>query len=434
MSWIKNIQTVLRGWFFVVIVGGSVALAAGGVADNQVNPYTEKQDTFEISHQSITEGAGENKIELVKNQPKVVFNRWNGEVKMGVRYTEIQATGARALLTNRIEWKSAKQEMHGYPIQGAGMEDGGFEIEIMLNQKPTKNTFDFVIDGADQLDFFYQPPLTVDIGNGAIVSATETEAFNKDGRRIEYQPENVVGSYAVYHKVKRDYAVGQTNYATGKAYHIYRPKAIDANGIEAWAGLSYQNEVLTVTVPQSFLDSAAYPVTVDPTFGYTSIGAGDDAWLVNDTIGYGQDSGNNLTEDGTITKLTLYAAGDSGTQNVKGVIYNAGAPPGARRGITDPSAFTTTPNWVDLTFATPVALTAGQYVITWVPDGNTTAKKDNTAGYTRYTATGSYASPPDPFPSTAYTSTASRRGSMYATYTVAAAARKLHQQGIIIFE
>jgi hypothetical protein len=31
--------------------------------------------------------------------------------------------------------------------------------------------------------------------------------------------------------------------------------------------------VLTITIPQSFLDSAVYPVVVDPTFGYSSVGA-----------------------------------------------------------------------------------------------------------------------------------------------------------------
>lgn len=87
-----------------------------------------------------------------------------------------------------------------YPLPaGEGMEDGGFEIEIVLDEAPARNVFEFDIEGADELDFFYQPPLTdEEVADGAV------------------RPENVVGSYAVYHKSKANYRVGDTNYATGK--------------------------------------------------------------------------------------------------------------------------------------------------------------------------------------------------------------------------
>jgi hypothetical protein len=113
------------------------------------------------------------------------------------------------------------------------------------------------------------------------------------------RPENVVGSYAVYHKTKRDHVIGQTNYATGKAFHIYRPKVWDADGNEIWAELSYADGTLSVTVPQSFLDSAVYPVRVDPTFGYTSLGA------------TGNNIGTNVNDQSTRrgTKFTLSEEG-----------------------------------------------------------------------------------------------------------------------------
>jgi hypothetical protein len=93
------------------------------------------------------------------------------------------------------------------------MEDGGFEIEIVLDEAPASNVFEFQIEGAEDLDFFYQPPLSdEEIAEGAV------------------RPENVIGSYAVYHKAKANHRVGNTSYSTGRAFHIYRPKAIDANG------------------------------------------------------------------------------------------------------------------------------------------------------------------------------------------------------------
>jgi hypothetical protein len=35
-----------------------------------------------------------------------------------------------------------------------GMEDGEFEIEIVLDEKPATNVFAFRIEGAEDLDFF----------------------------------------------------------------------------------------------------------------------------------------------------------------------------------------------------------------------------------------------------------------------------------------
>jgi hypothetical protein len=83
------------------------------------------------------------------------------------------------------------------------MEDGGFEIEIYPAERPSTNAFRFAIEGAEDLDFFYQLELSAEeSAEGAV------------------RPENVIGSYAVYYKTKANHRVGDTNYATGKAYHI----------------------------------------------------------------------------------------------------------------------------------------------------------------------------------------------------------------------
>jgi hypothetical protein len=99
--------------------------------------------------------------------------------------------------------------MHAYPLPAKeDMEDGGSEIEIYLAERPPTNGFRFAIEGAEDLDFFYQREFSAEeIAEGAV------------------WPENVIGSYVVYHKTKANHRVGDTNYATGKAYHIYRSKA-----------------------------------------------------------------------------------------------------------------------------------------------------------------------------------------------------------------
>lgn len=240
-------------------IGAGLLTFGGGTitADNIIDPYTSNGTKLEVVSQSTLKDSGENKIEVSKTEPAVTLSKWDGETGITVKYDKVKAIGERAFLTNRVEWKGNKEEVHAYPIQAkAGMEDGGFEIEVILNEKPDTNVFDFKIENAENLDFFYQPALTQqEIDRGAS------------------RPENVIGSYAVYHKDKANHLTGSTNYATGKVYHIYRPKIIDNSGTEVWGELSYSNGVLTVTVPQGFLDVANYPVRVDPTFGYTSQGA-----------------------------------------------------------------------------------------------------------------------------------------------------------------
>jgi hypothetical protein len=236
----------------------TLALLGGGVflGDAAANPYTDTGSALEVKTESKTKDAGKNEIELVKERPEARFKKWDGELDFGVRYEGVSGEGSRALFTDRMEWKDGAKEVHAYPLEATEqMEDGGLEFEVVLNEAPDTNRFDFVIEGAEALDFFYQAPLT----------AKQIEAgFSR--------PENVVGSYAVYHKEKSNHVAGEVNYATGKVFHIFRPKAIDAGGQETWAELSYVNGLLSVTVPQEFLDNAAYPVRVDPTFGNTTTG------------------------------------------------------------------------------------------------------------------------------------------------------------------
>ncbi len=269
----------------------TATLASGGVfVDAQINPYEDRGATLEAKGLSVTPGAGEVGVKLTKARPEVRLERWNGEVGLGVAYESVNGAGARVPFTDRVEWKGAKEEVHAYPLPATRqMEDGGFEIEVVLKEKPDTNVFEFTIADAEDFNFFYQP-----------------EEIEEGTRR----PENVVGSYAVYHKTHRDHVEGQTNYTTGKAFHIYRPKAIDADGNEVWAELFYADGVLSVTVPQNFLEGATYPVRVDPTFGYTTIG-GTDLDLLLEEVCFG-----------TIGKRTGTVAT---TTSVGGTLFNVNA-------------------------------------------------------------------------------------------------------------
>ncbi|MGE5041460.1 MAG: Hint domain-containing protein [Candidatus Levyibacteriota bacterium] len=217
-----------------------------------------------------------------KFSPEVEISKLDGEAKFKIAYPETNSSPTAE--NNTIRWKDQEKEVYFADAQ----KDGKFEFDILLKQKPVSNIFTYSIDTTG-LDFFYQPPLT--------------EKEKKEGN---VRPENVVGSYAVYYKDGKsgDYSkTGGKNYGTGKAFHIYRPKIIDAKGNSVWGvlGIDEKAKTLSVTVDPDFLASAAYPVTVDPTFGYTSAGASSVA--MNNSI---KGSYWSMPEAGTPTMISAY--------------------------------------------------------------------------------------------------------------------------------
>jgi len=127
-------------------------------------------------------------------------------------------------------------------------EKESYEYSVILKTKPTTNIVEFDIE-TDGLDFYYQAELT------------PQEKINGD-----FRPSNIIGSYAVYYD-------GTTN-ARGKVMNIYRPKVIDAENNWEWAELNINENTgkLRITINQKFLDTAVYPILVDPTLGYTTVG------------------------------------------------------------------------------------------------------------------------------------------------------------------
>ena len=128
-------------------------------------------------------------------------------------------------------------------------DDEGHEYEIILEKKPESNIIPMAVE-TKNLAFYYQ-------------GKSETT----DGIR----PVHVEGSYAVYHADESRHHINET----GKFGHIYRPWIKDADGNKVWCEFNKDfNGIndLEIHVPQSFLDNAKYPLTIDPTFGYTTAG------------------------------------------------------------------------------------------------------------------------------------------------------------------
>ena len=186
-----------------------------------------------------------------KIEPVVTLSKLDDSAYLKVNYPinsdQVETT------ENTITWKGKEQDLYfKQPTPDT------FEFDLTLRKKPVSNVFEYNID-TQNLDFFYQPELT--------------EEEKKEGH---IRTDNIIGSYAVYYKEKTGLEK-ENNYKTGKAFHIYRPKIIDSVGNWIWGELlvDTQNNKLLVKVPEEFLETGTYPITVDPTFGYTSQGASD---------------------------------------------------------------------------------------------------------------------------------------------------------------
>jgi hypothetical protein len=237
--------------FGALLMGALVSYSLTYATAQSPSLFSERGQAYDVAIEGET-------VTLAKDRPKISLSRWNQEEELIVRplgtFGGVQIEGAVARYpgSETVVVEVLKGDM---ALKAGTRGEEAVKIDIELSQKPATNTFLFALEGWEDLEFYYQPELTPEqIERGAV------------------RAENIVGSYAVYHATKRDHQVGQTNYQNGKMFHIYRPKIVDASGAWVWGELSYDAGTLSVTVPEAFLETATYPVRVDPTFGYTTAG------------------------------------------------------------------------------------------------------------------------------------------------------------------
>jgi hypothetical protein len=337
--------------------------------------------------------------------PQLKLKRWGNEVNFSLRLLDtLDGEAAVSVFGESVKWKKPHIEARFYAI-GWGIDNGSFEFEIQFPRRPASDQLRFSVQSKG-LDFFYQPELTqAEIDEGG------------------YRPDNVVGSYAVYHKTRTNVHRNQADavkYKAGKAFHIYRPKLIDAAGNEIWANLDISDGILTITMDAAWLDNAVYPVVVDPNFGYETSGGS------NTTYGYNQLHGsvfNSPTDVDTASSLTFYTAGAITTINCKGVIVLHSSLVIISNGVGNGVSCPTTPGWRTSTMGTPPSLSGStDYVLMWIDDGG-----GATWGVIQYWDTGdtdqghhdtsnNYGTPTDPTDATHDT----KKFSVYCTYVAAA--------------
>ena len=172
-------------------------------------------------------------IELGKKIPSFGINRWGVNALQFVPFDDEGFTlkGDK----KRLLYKGRRRS-HRFTI----LNDEAFEYDCILLKEPESNVITLRMEGAEQYDFFRQP---------------------------DFVPDDFLkGSYAVY---KKETLIGQ---GTGKLCHIHRPLIIDSRGRKIWGELAVIGDYLHITIPEWWLASAKYPVTVDPTIGTTTQG------------------------------------------------------------------------------------------------------------------------------------------------------------------
>jgi hypothetical protein len=242
-------------------------------------------------------------------KPEIVFERWNETLSIEY-YTNEDSFTTQKLENQKQIWEGSKQSVEYFKIQ-----NDLYEYQVILKEKPLTNVFTFKISSTN-LVYYYQNPLneieTPPKGGGA----NETHVWDEKNNTLIYRPIDIVGSYAVYHKT------GWGNeYKAGKAFHIYRPKGIDANGLETWLELSIDEKIgiMSITVPKPFLDFSKYPITIDPIFGKSDVGGTTQFGGKNYISGH-----NSLVADGdgNVTSMHIYLKNTGGAGEMKLGVYN----------------------------------------------------------------------------------------------------------------
>ena len=331
-------------------------------------------------------------------QPQFKINRWENECNFSIRLIDDVADAPKLQTKgNKIKFIKKKTETHFFDVPKTDEMPECYEFEIILKEKPVTNKVQMSIE-TKGLVFYYQPELTQkEIDEGC------------------FRPENVIGSYAVYHDGKQgDYSkMGLKNYRAGKAFHIYRPKIIDNAGKEVWGKLNITDNLLTVEIPQEFLDNAMYPVIVDPTFGYETIGGSNGIATVEYITG-----SLSTGAAGTGNSITIYNASENGTNKCKYALYKHSDSTKVTNGETDELTIPASWAWRTLNFGTNPTLEAIDYVI--VTGFEAAASPNRTYGKfdTGDTDQGHYETITYPtFPATASFNHDNRRHSIYCTYT-----------------
>ena len=352
---------------------------------------------------------GDEKSQIFK--PQVTFTKWNKEVNLSIISDKTFAT--TTTLNNNAYQADGQKEKFYFKVNPD--DNNEFKFGLILKEKPDTNKFTYQLEGWEDLDFYYQYADYQDWEKHPeiLVSETDSEAHLLVNKEEITCYKKYWKGYTVYHKTKRDYCVGGTNYGIGKIGNFIRPKFIDADGNWELGDIEIKDGIYTLTISQNFLDKAKYPILVNDTFGDTSAPTTNSRSANPNTIVAGR---FQLTVNGTVTKITAYYDNEkTSTQTFYSGVYddddgsypsNLEIPAGSRS-MTGSSPMA----WYDID-VTDTPIVAGYYWFGFYGGNNNEKVEYDIAGGLSYFGSGNH---PNPFPDSQSSNT--DRYGIYATYT-----------------
>lgn len=362
-----------------------------------------------------------------KFYPQVKMKRWDNEVNLSLRLKHEEKTPIISdnLDSGKVSWKGENIECNFYelPISQEN-EEGGFEFDIVLLQKPKSNKIEFSIESKG-LKFERQPPLTEEYSIGwneffgaNIKSVSECYVITENNDIVVYRPPEIVNSYAMYFDGNPINWKNKKLYRAGKFGHLPRSRVYDSVGNCAWTELVINGNNLSVILPQDFLDNAVYPIrnAAGLTFGYTTVGSTTESpgaacsWVYY--------SPSTPTSNGILTNLVYYVWKSSGSGTVYPALYsdNASSPNALLAGVygSGGETYDTTPKWVTMTLSYANITSGTQYWLSAMCNNNWSEKYDfGTNPDYQYRAS----SPWFPNPWSGSAGAANKKYSFYAIYT-----------------
>ena len=263
----------------------------------------------------------------VSFRPDALIRRWGDEAYLNWSFpTSRNVTptfdGSKVVWSDSV----ANQEIRMYlEPPSAKRELGAFEYEIFLGALPALPTIPFTVESRG-LNFYYQPAT----GRRSPLS----------GRLLDSA--EIIHSYAAYHASKTQWhgsAAEADKYKTGKAFHMFRPVATDADGLKYALDYTVDRNGVPNGVDITALASARFPVVVDPTFGYTSVGGSTDCGGLSFEIYY---QINGLSPSGSNTDMQHFVGivntiCGAGATTVQFALFSEGTDLPNARLVVDPT-------------------------------------------------------------------------------------------------
>ena len=210
----------------------------------------------------------------------------------------------------------------------------------------------------------------------------------------------------------------------GRFGRILRPKIIANDGKEIWGEVLINADKLIITVPQDFLNSAAYPIIIDPTstFGSGDLDGDGSSTLMTVAQLYGQKLTTPSDAESAVS-FTLWCRSSSGTRYAKAVLVNSSKAV-VSNGVGEAVSMSVTEAARTSSFATPPTLIPStDYYICIVCDGTYVIfYYDSVPGTYFYDTSNNYSSPTDP---TDGSEGSDRYYEIYCTYNQSAGGSKV---------